>query len=86
MVSSASEKRIDMNECQFNLFINAGFRVGQSMITLFRNSLDITQEEQDWNRYILIEYNSKEACCCHWPFQCTSVPLNLNREDSDDII
>ena len=45
---------------QFNLFLDAGYRVGHSMITPFRNRRDMTQEEQDWNRYLLSEYISKE--------------------------
>jgi len=35
---------------QFNLFLDAGYRVGHSMITPFRGRHDQTQEELDWNR------------------------------------
>ena len=35
---------------QFNLFLDAGYRVGHSMITPFRVRRDMTQAELEWNR------------------------------------
>ena len=43
---------------QYNLFLDAGYRVGHSMITPFRIRRDMTADEQEWNRYIFTDFNS----------------------------
>ena len=36
---------------QFKVFLDAGYRIGHSMITPFRARRDMSREELEWNRY-----------------------------------